>query len=36
MLGERFGLEHSTLQVEHVAGALQLGPTYRRRAPLRR
>jgi cobalt-zinc-cadmium efflux system protein len=34
MLGERFGLEHSTLQVEHVPGTVQLGPTYRRRAPL--
>jgi hypothetical protein len=34
MLGERFGLEHSTLQVEHVPGAVQLGPSYRRRAPL--
>jgi cobalt-zinc-cadmium efflux system protein len=36
MLGERFGLEHSTLQVEHVPGAVQLGPSYRRRAPLHR
>ena len=34
MLGERFGLDHSTLQVEHVPGPVQLGPTYRRRAPL--
>jgi cobalt-zinc-cadmium efflux system protein len=34
MLGERFGLEHSTLQVEHVPGTVQLGPSYRRRAPL--
>jgi cobalt-zinc-cadmium efflux system protein len=30
MLGERFGLEHSTLQVEHVPGTVQLGPSYRR------
>jgi cobalt-zinc-cadmium efflux system protein len=36
MLGERFGLEHSTLQVEHAPGTLQLGPSYRRRAPLHR
>ena len=36
MLGERFGLEHSTLQVEHVPGTVQLGPSYRRGAPLHR
>jgi cobalt-zinc-cadmium efflux system protein len=36
MLGERFGLEHSTLQVEHAPGTVQLGPSYRRRAPLHR
>jgi cobalt-zinc-cadmium efflux system protein len=36
MLGDRFGLEHSTLQVEHAPGALQLGPSYRRRTPLHR
>jgi cobalt-zinc-cadmium efflux system protein len=36
MLGERYGLEHSTLQVEHAGGAVQLGPSYRRRAPLHR
>ena len=34
MLGERFGLEHSTLQVEHGPGAVQLGPSFRRRGPL--
>jgi cobalt-zinc-cadmium efflux system protein len=34
MLGERFGLEHSTLQVEHVSGTVQLGPSYRRREAL--
>ena len=36
MLGERFGLEHSTLQVEHVPGTVQLGPSYRRGDPLHR
>jgi len=35
MLGERFGLEHSTLQVEHEQGPVQLGPSFRRRSPLR-
>jgi len=35
-LAQLFGLEHSTLQVEHVPGAVQLGPSYRRRAPLHR
>jgi hypothetical protein len=34
MLGERFGLDHSTLQVEHASGTVQLGPSFRRRAPL--
>ncbi len=36
MLGARFGLEHSTLQVEHAPGPVQLGPSFRRQAPLRR
>ncbi len=36
MLAEHFGLDHSTLQVEHAPGTLQLGPSFRRRAPLRR
>jgi cobalt-zinc-cadmium efflux system protein len=36
MLAERFGLEHSTLQVEHAPGPVQLGPSFRRRSPLRR
>jgi cobalt-zinc-cadmium efflux system protein len=36
MLGQRFGLEHSTLQVEHASGPLQIGPSFRRRSPLRR
>ena len=36
MLGERFGLEHSTLQVEHAPGTVQLGPSYRRGDPLHR
>jgi cobalt-zinc-cadmium efflux system protein len=35
MLAERFGLDHSTLQVEHVSGTVQLGPSFRRRAPLK-
>jgi cobalt-zinc-cadmium efflux system protein len=37
MLHERFGLDHTTLQVEH-AGAetvVALGPSFRRRSPLR-
>lgn len=34
MLAERFGLDHSTLQVEHAPGTLQLGPSFRRRSPL--
>ncbi|HZT46050.1 MAG TPA: cation diffusion facilitator family transporter [Gaiellaceae bacterium] len=36
MLGARFGLEHSTLQVEHARGPVQIGPSFRRRSPLRR
>ena len=36
VLGERFGLDHSTLQVEHARGPVQIGPSFRRRAPLRR
>ncbi len=36
MLARRFGLEHSTLQVEHEQGPVQLGPSFRRRSPLRR
>jgi cobalt-zinc-cadmium efflux system protein len=35
-LVDRFGLDHSTLQVEHAPGPVQLGPTFRRQAPLRR
>jgi cobalt-zinc-cadmium efflux system protein len=35
-LAEAFGLEHSTLQVEHAQGPVQIGPTFRRRSPLRR
>jgi cobalt-zinc-cadmium efflux system protein len=34
MLAERFGLDHSTLQVEHAPGTVQLGPSFRRREPL--
>ena len=34
MLAERFGLDHSTLQVEHAPGTVQLGPSFRRRTPL--
>jgi cobalt-zinc-cadmium efflux system protein len=34
MLAERFGLDHSTLQVEHRPGPLQLGPSFRRRSAL--
>jgi cobalt-zinc-cadmium efflux system protein len=34
MLAERFGLDHSTLQVEHASGPVQLGPSFPRRAPL--
>jgi cobalt-zinc-cadmium efflux system protein len=36
LLAARFGLEHTTLQVEHAPGALQLGPSFRRRSPLPR
>ena len=36
MLAERFALEHSTLQVEHAPGPVQLGPSFRRRSPLQR
>lgn len=36
MLAARFGLDHSTLQVEHAPGPLQLGPSFRRGSPLRR
>ena len=35
-LAERFGLEHSTLQVEHATGPVQLGPSFRRKSPLHR
>jgi cobalt-zinc-cadmium efflux system protein len=38
MLRARFGLEHTTLQVEHAEGRasrLELGPAVRRRTPLR-
>jgi cobalt-zinc-cadmium efflux system protein len=35
LLAERFDLEHTTLQVEHAPGTLQLGPSFRRRSPLR-
>ena len=34
LLAERFDLEHTTLQVEHAPGTVQLGPTFRRRTPL--
>ena len=34
LLAERFDLEHTTLQVEHAPGTLQLGPSFRRRSPL--
>jgi len=36
MLAARFGLDHSTLQVEHAQGPVQIGPSFRRRSPLRR
>jgi cobalt-zinc-cadmium efflux system protein len=36
MLAQRFGLDHSTLQVEHAPGTVQLGPSFRRGSPLRR
>jgi cobalt-zinc-cadmium efflux system protein len=35
-LADAFGLEHSTLQVEHAQGPVQIGPSFRRRSPLRR
>ncbi len=34
LLAERFGLAHSTLQVEHAPGPLQLGRSFRRRSAL--
>jgi cobalt-zinc-cadmium efflux system protein len=36
MLAERFGLDHSTLQVEHSLGPVEIGRSFRRRTPLRR
>jgi cobalt-zinc-cadmium efflux system protein len=36
MLAERYELHHSTLQVEHAPGTVQLGPSFRRRSPLHR
>jgi cobalt-zinc-cadmium efflux system protein len=36
MLAERFGLDHSTLQVEHSLGPVELGRSFRRRTPLQR
>ena len=36
MLAARFRLEHSTLQVEHEPGPIQLGPSFRRGSPLQR
>jgi cobalt-zinc-cadmium efflux system protein len=35
-LAQLFGLEHSTLQVEHARGPVQIGPSFRRQSPLRR
>jgi len=35
-LAQLFGLEPSTLQVEHARGPVQIGPSFRRRSPLRR
>jgi cobalt-zinc-cadmium efflux system protein len=35
-LADAFGLEHSTLQVEHSQGPVQIGASFRRRSPLRR
>ena len=35
-LADAFGLEHSTLQVEHAQGPVQIGRSFRRRSPLRR
>jgi cobalt-zinc-cadmium efflux system protein len=34
MLAGRFHLDHSTLQVEHVPGPVQLGPSFRRGSAL--
>jgi cobalt-zinc-cadmium efflux system protein len=36
LLHERFGLDHTTLQVEHASGdtIVELGPSFRRRSPL--
>jgi cobalt-zinc-cadmium efflux system protein len=36
MLAERFGLDHSTLQVEHSLGPVEIGRSFRRRTPLGR
>ncbi len=36
MLAERFGLAHSTLQVEHSLGPVEIGRSFRRRTPLGR
>ncbi len=36
MLAAQFGLDHSTLQVEHAPGPVRLGSSFRRRSPLRR
>jgi len=36
MLAERFGLDHSTLQVEHSLGPVEIGRSFRRRTPLQR
>jgi len=33
-LAKSFGLDHSTLQVEHVHGPVQIGPSFRRRSAL--
>jgi cobalt-zinc-cadmium efflux system protein len=34
MLAEEYGLDHSTLQVEHAPGPVQIGPSFRRRSAL--
>ena len=36
VLAERFELTHTTLQVEHAPAPLELGPSFRRQAPLER
>ncbi len=36
MLAERFGLDHTTLQVEHSLGPVEIGRSFRRRTPLGR